>query len=357
MFFRPSPVRPDPVRPGPVHPGQRRPFLEVLGARWPAHVPALVSVWLLGWGGGAIAQVTSSSPHSPANAPIGIPTHLLAGEAEELCSTPALARLRRHTVVAGETLESIASRYGLTAATVMGFNGAVRGGRVTAGQTLIVPPYNGIQVATGGRSWAKLSTQYKVRSDVLFEVNGCVTQPTMAFVPGVKWVPGIEAAGVTIAGATSSTPADETAATLQDGDRANLSGYPLGKPGTLVLKYGSNLDPSLNRVAFHGGVDIAVPLGEAVLSIGEGTVAYVGEQGEYGNLIVINHADGLQSRYAQLGSLKVVVGQRVDRNTVIGTVGQTGTPSTDEPHLHFEIRVNSALGWVAQDPMPFLGDR
>ncbi len=265
---------------------------------------------------------------------------------ENLCSTPAMARLQQHSVAAGETLDSIANRYGLTAATLKGFNAATRGGSVTPGQTLSIPPYNGIQVNANGRTWEDLSAQYKVRPDVLFEVNGCPTQPTTAFIPGIKWVPGIE---------TATVVADADPKPIQNA--AALSGYPLRQSSALLSHYGWQLNPIVDRVVFHGGIDIAASLGDAVLSLGSGTVAYAAEQGEYGNLVVVNHANGLQSRYGQLKTIQVSAGQTVDRTTVLGTVGQTGIPSAEAPHLHFEMRLNSALGWVAQDPMPFLSER
>jgi murein DD-endopeptidase MepM/ murein hydrolase activator NlpD len=69
---------------------------------------------------------------------------------------------------------------------------------------------------------------------------------------------------------------------------------------------------------------------------------------------VVNHAQGYQTRYGQLGSVSVKVGQQVSKGAPIGTTGTSGKPSSSEPHLHFEVRVNSKLGWVAEDPMPFL---
>lgn len=260
------------------------------------------------------------------------------------CGPAALMRMQQHQVLAGESLGAIASRYGLTTATLMGFNPTTRSGSATPGSILTIPPYNGIQVNASDKTWKDLSQQYQVRPDVLFEVNGCAPRPTTAFIPGVNWEPGIETA--VVAAVDPETPQSLTPA---------LSGYPLEQTNrSLLSQYGWQLDPRINEVAFHGGIDLAAAVGEAVLSIGEGTVAYAAEQGEYGNLVVVNHPDGLQSRYAQLSEIQVTVGQKIAKNTRLGSVGQTGQPTTPEPHLHFEMRVNSALGWVAQDPMPFL---
>jgi murein DD-endopeptidase MepM/ murein hydrolase activator NlpD len=91
-----------------------------------------------------------------------------------------------------------------------------------------------------------------------------------------------------------------------------------------------------------------------VEAIAPGIVVFAKEQGSYGKVVIINHADGLQSRYAQLNSIKVTLGQKVNKNDILGTVGTTGQPTSSQPHLHFEMRFNDYLGWKAKDPQEFL---
>ncbi|NJR64964.1 MAG: M23 family metallopeptidase [Leptolyngbyaceae cyanobacterium CRU_2_3] len=78
------------------------------------------------------------------------------------------------------------------------------------------------------------------------------------------------------------------------------------------------------------------------------TYAEVGWNGGFGNLVEIDHGDGLQTRYAHLSSILVKQGDRVDVNTVIGYVGMTGTATGN--HLHFEVLING----TDQDPKKFL---
>lgn len=261
----------------------------------------------------------------------------------EVCPKPALSRVTRHTVKAGETLEAIAQQYNLIPATLMGFNASVRNGKVTPGSELLIPPYNGIRVEVpAGQTWKDLAAIYRVRPDVLFEVNGCQSPAKVAFVPGVNWSPNSAPSGQT---AKPNTPPS---------NNFGLIGYPLPNKGSVVLAYGWRLQPALKQVAFHSGIDLAAPIGSKVLAAGDGTVAFADDQGSYGKLIVINHAGGRQTRYAQLGAIAVKVGQTIKRGTTLGTVGKTGQPSSPAPHLHFEIRSNSNLGWVADDPEPYL---
>jgi lysostaphin len=104
---------------------------------------------------------------------------------------------------------------------------------------------------------------------------------------------------------------------------------------------------------FESGVNLQAEAGTPVLAAGAGTVAFAGPDDRYGNLIVINHSDGLQTRYAQLGSVAVQTGQQISAGTQLGTVG---TNSAAQSFLHFEVRSNSNLGWVAQDPGSYIPD-
>ncbi|MCC5618879.1 M23 family metallopeptidase [Nostoc sp. CHAB 5836] len=267
------------------------------------------------------------------------------------CPTPALSRFQRHKVVRGETLESIAQRYNLIPTTIIGMNPALQKSAMPAGgntypavgSVLQIPPYNGIVVEVpSGQTWRQVAAQYKVRADSLFEVNGCQQNPRIVFVPGVNWSPN----GIVT---KSSLPTDAGTP-----NRASLSGYPLEKLATVGLPYGWQINPATGQVFFHSGVDLLAAVGTDVLAIAPGTVAFANDQGSYGKLVIINHSGGLQSRYAQLDGIKVTVGQQVKKGDLLGTVGISGKPTSTQPHLHFEMRSTSSLGWVAQDPKEYL---
>lgn len=266
------------------------------------------------------------------------PTPLLA---QQPCSPPALSRLTRHRVANGETLDTIARRYNLLPATLIGFNSALRTGKATVGTEILVPPFNGIRVEVKpGQTLREVAKAYGVRPDVLFEVNGCQPAPRVVFIPGVNWSPvGTSSPG-------SGPPTERI-----------LSSLPLPTPlseSSILQRYGYGVQGNNSQVAFHSGIDLAAPVGTAVLAVGDGTIAFAGQQGVYGNQVVINHLEGLQTRYAQLGSIRVKAGQTVKRGQPIGTVGTSGRPSSKNPHLHFEVRSRSNLGWVAEDPTPVL---
>lgn len=85
----------------------------------------------------------------------------------------------------------------------------------------------------------------------------------------------------------------------------------------------------------HQGVDIAAPTGTPVKTVAGGKVTFAGQQGNYGNMIEVDHGDGNKTRYAHLSSIDVQVGQTLSGGDIIGKVGNTGAKFSG-PHLHFE---------------------
>lgn len=245
------------------------------------------------------------------------------------CPEPALSRLTRHKVASGETLESIAQKYNLISATLLGMNPALRTGQVTVGSEIVIPPFNGIRIEVSpNQSWQQIAARYKVRADALFEANGCQPVSQFVFVPGVNWSP-------------DAPPSTST---------SQFPEYPLPTKATVAMGYGWQINPNTGQVFFHSGIDLLASTGTSVRAVAAGTVAFAGEQGSYGNFVVINHQQGRQTRYAHLQKVSVNTGQTVQPGQVLGTVGTTGEPTSQEPHLHFEVRYNSSLGWVAEEP-------
>jgi murein DD-endopeptidase MepM/ murein hydrolase activator NlpD len=98
----------------------------------------------------------------------------------------------------------------------------------------------------------------------------------------------------------------------------------------------------------HEGVDIAAPSGTPIWAAAAGTVIYAGWLGGYGNLVVVDHGNGLATAYAHASAVLMSVGQSVGQGETVALVGSTGNSSG--PHLHFEVRVNGS----AVDPLLYL---
>ena len=101
--------------------------------------------------------------------------------------------------------------------------------------------------------------------------------------------------------------------------------------------------PVLGRTRRHEGTDYAASTGTPVMAAGDGTVIRAGRAGGYGNLVEIQHRNGVTTRYGHLSRILTRRGARVAQSQLIGRVGATGLASG--PHLHYEYRV----GGVARD--------
>lgn len=98
----------------------------------------------------------------------------------------------------------------------------------------------------------------------------------------------------------------------------------------------------------HEGIDIAANYGDPICAAMDGTVSFAGWEDGYGNLVKINHADGIQTLYGHSSKLEVKEGQSVKTGDEIAKVGSTG--DSTGPHVHFEVRLNGK----AVNPLDYL---
>jgi len=107
--------------------------------------------------------------------------------------------------------------------------------------------------------------------------------------------------------------------------------------GQVTGSFGERIDPFNGEGAFHMGVDISADVGEPVIAPADGAVASADFMGGYGRAVVLEHGNGVSTRYGHLSGFAVIAGQRVRRGDVIGYVGSSGRSTG--PHLHYEVRI------------------
>lgn len=100
--------------------------------------------------------------------------------------------------------------------------------------------------------------------------------------------------------------------------------------------FGLRADPFTGAQRAHHGLDLGAAEGTPVVAAAAGTVRFAGKRGGYGNVVIVEHADGTETRYAHCRDLGVTPGQAVAAGQSIATVGSTGRSTG--PHLHFEVR-------------------
>lgn len=125
---------------------------------------------------------------------------------------------------------------------------------------------------------------------------------------------------------------------------SSINGIILSTPvkGTVSSRFGSRWGRS------HTGLDISAATGTPINSCSKGTVKFTGWYYGYGNLVIVDHGNGIETYYGHCSKIYVSVGDTVTKDTVIAAVGSTG--NSTGPHLHLEIRKNN----VVQNPQNYL---
>jgi murein DD-endopeptidase MepM/ murein hydrolase activator NlpD len=109
--------------------------------------------------------------------------------------------------------------------------------------------------------------------------------------------------------------------------------------GETTDSFGGRRDPFGGASSeFHSGQDISAERGTPVYAAGIATVKFAGTQGGYGQIVILDHGDGITTRYGHLSKIEVAAGQQMARGELIGRVGSTGRSTG--PHLHYEVRIN-----------------
>jgi murein DD-endopeptidase MepM/ murein hydrolase activator NlpD len=128
---------------------------------------------------------------------------------------------------------------------------------------------------------------------------------------------------------------------------------PTGRPvseGYMSSRFGERMDPFNGEEAFHKGVDFAAPAGSDVIAVASGVVTFAGPRDGYGQLVEVQHGDGLVTRYGHNSQVLVSAGEVVQRGQALAKVGSTGRSTG--PHVHFEVLRNGG----AINPESFVGN-
>jgi murein DD-endopeptidase MepM/ murein hydrolase activator NlpD len=302
------------------------------------------------------------------------------------------------TVAPGDSVETIARRYGVPASVIMQANNIAAPATLHPGQRLVIPRYTATRVATAaaprsaaaaptpaaavnaagnagvhvvavGDTLSKIAHHYHKPVNEIAKANNI--QPTATLNVGERLIiPGAQAAVVKTSAPTApaqpksvvasaapkepepvqsanvvapTDPLDKEAAKLADGNGA-VPKFRWPANGRVIAGYGPTTNGQQND-----GINIAVPENTPVKAAEDGIVAYAGNELKgYGNLVLVRHPNGYVTAYAHTKELLVKRGDQVKRGQVIARSGQTGNVNT--PQLHFEIRKGSS----PLDPTRFL---
>lgn len=239
-----------------------------------------------------------------------------------------------YVVQDGDTVSSIAARYGLEPSTILWENNLTSTSRLQPGQTLRILPVDGIRhKVQRGETIYTIAKKYGLdesgaQAIVDYPFNEFLNDETFELATGqYLMVPGgikVEAARVAPRTVARFTPdAGAVAAT-----------------GSFVWPASGQI--SQGYAFYHKAIDIANRGAGPILAADAGTVVAAGWDGSgYGNRVIVDHGNGMATLYGHMSALQVQSGQRVNRGDVIGQMGSTGRSTG--VHLHFEIRQGGVL--------------
>ncbi len=247
-------------------------------------------------------------------------------------STPKVEEKRKptifiHKVHAGETLWDIATAYGITIDTILSANDFKDPNRISIGQELQILSVQGVlhKVVSGESLW-EIAERYEITVDDISKANDIADPSQLA--PNTK---------IVIPGATRLRP---RYVLVVNGQLQKAFDWPV--KGRISSPFGPRWG------SMHNGMDIAVPTGTPIKAAADGRVTFAGWNGGYGILVIVDHGNGVETRYAHNSRLNVKMGQKVERGQVVSYSGNTG--NSTGPHLHFEIRQRN----TPVNPHPYL---
>ena len=240
----------------------------------------------------------------------------------------------RHTVAQGESLSTIAAKYSVTINTIAWANNLTNVNKLKVGQVLEFPSISGVihKVRSGESIWT-IAKRYGVSGEEIVQANA-LDDPNRLALNQVLVIPG-------------GRPLSSQSSTVQLASRGSTSSRDGSSGGgTSALSFAW---PATGRISSnyglrwgrtHHGIDLAVPIGTTVRAAAAGKVIFSGTQSGYGRLVIIDHGNGITTRYGHNSKLLVSVGQWVEAGERIALSGNTG--NSTGPHLHLEIRINGS---------------
>jgi murein DD-endopeptidase MepM/ murein hydrolase activator NlpD len=294
------------------------------------------------------------------------------------------------TASSGETIESIARKYGVPASAITQTNGFREGALLRPGQRVVIPRYvsasatraaapapqasvapraaGNVHIVEPGESMMGIARRHGVTITALARANNIQPYAKISIgdrltIPGGRQVAERQTSAPQVAqprtvavekvasapaqSARIATPESHTTESVSTTAEAagSMPSFRWPVKGRIIAGFGPRLNGAQND-----GINLAVPEGTPIKAADDGVVAYSGNELKgYGNLILIRHANGFVSAYANASELLVKRGDTIKRGQVIAHAGQTGNVTS--PQLHFEIRKGS----TPVDPIKYLG--
>jgi murein DD-endopeptidase MepM/ murein hydrolase activator NlpD len=248
-----------------------------------------------------------------------------------------------HTVESGETLSQISKQYGVSAETIQWENNIRNSNSIRAGQKLNIPPVNGVSYKVqNADTLDKIAKKYSISAESILAQNNLAEDAKLVrgssiFLPNAKPI----VSEITLVAQNTGSRNVNYTAVNRSVNYANIPANTTTPSGGKIFIYPTRGSITNGYRAGHYAIDIADRSKPPIWAPASGTVTKVSTGtwgGGYGNYIMIDHGNGLQSLYAHFDSVNVVQGQWVNQGDVIGIMGNTGRVyGATGIHLHWEV--------------------
>jgi LysM repeat protein len=222
-----------------------------------------------------------------------------------------------YTVRDGDTISDVSKMYGVSANTILWANDLAPKSSLKAGQVLVILPINGVKYTVkSGDTVESIAKKFKSHTESITRYNnleGKLAVGTEIIIPD---------------GEMSTSNSTSIAVTTYPSNGLILGYFIRPVAGGIKTQ----------NVHGHNGIDIGAPIGTPIRAVADGKVILArvgGWGGGYGNYVIIQHPNGMQTLYGHMNRVDVSAGDKVSQGSIIGTVGNTGNSSG--PHLHIEI--------------------
>lgn len=249
-------------------------------------------------------------------------------------TTPSTQKPFIYTVADGDTIAGIASKYNISANTILSVNGLGSTDTIKSGDHLTILPVTGIlYTVKSGDTVLSIADTYKAKATDIVSANGLQDSSKIAL--GEKLIipngdaPVVQAPKIVSQNTQTARDAgNEPTPAPQKEEVKTPSGFGWPTVTHHISQYFGHQG--------HTGIDIDNRSKPPVFAAQDGTVEFAGWLGAYGNLIIVNHGGGLTTYYAHLTKFYVAKGATVKKGDAIAKMGSTG--NSTGPHVHFEVR-------------------